>query len=245
MTSWFRRGRRPGRWFTSALFLVLTGSLGFVAPCRAAGLVIQAPNLTVKAGSSGSFDVLLVDTDPTGTAGFKVAGATLQIDLSGSAGSAIQFTDATINTVSATYIFTQSTDGNNGLPLFTNTLPDTTLITADTGDVVAGYPGYTTVNPGDTFGLAHVSYTVSSTAAPGSSDSITFVLANNATSLSDPNQGAIPFTAMNGSFTLAGAIPEPSTWMQGTIAVLMGLGAFCWRRRVDRRRSGRLPFVRS
>jgi hypothetical protein len=172
-----------------------------------------------------------------------VAGATLQLELTGSAGSAIQFTNATINTVSAPYIFTQSIDGNNGLPLFTNTLPDTVLMTSDAGDVVGGYPGYTTVNTGDTFGLANVSYTVSSTAAPGSSDSITFILTSGATSLSDPTGAAISFSAVNGSISLA-SIPEPTTLTLGTIAALIGLGASWRRRRVDRRRLSHRPFAR-
>jgi hypothetical protein len=212
---------------------VLASALWGVTPCCTAGLVIEAPNLAVTPGSSSAFDVLLVDTDPADTAGYNVASDSLQLNLSGSAGTSIQFTSATIHTVSAPYIFKQSLDGNNGIPLFTNTLPATVLMTSDAGDVVGGYPGDTTVNPGDTFGLANVSYTVSSNLMPGSGDSITFVLTGSATSLSDPTGAGIPFTVENGSITV---VPEPSPLTLGTIAAQIGLGALRGRRRCSMRR---------
>jgi hypothetical protein len=160
-----------------------------------------------------------------------VAGDSLQMVLSGSAGNTIQFTNATISTVSAPYLFAQSLDGNMGFPLFTNPLPDTLLMTDDSGDPVSGYPGYTTVNPGDTYGLANVSYTVGAGATPGSSDAITFVLTNGATSLTEPSGGGIAFTAGTGTL---GVVPEPTTLTLGTIASLIGLGAFRWRPRGGR-----------
>ncbi len=212
--------------------LVQASTLLGVTPCRADGLIIEVPNLSVAPGSSGSFDVLLFDSDPAGSAGYNLAASSLQLSLSGSAGSSIQFANATIDTVSAPYIFTQSLDGDYGLPLFTNPLPDMILMTSDAGDVAGGYPGYTTVNPGDTFGLANVSYTVSPGAVVGSSDSIALVLTNGATSLADPNGDSIPFAAGIGSF---GVVPEPTTLTLGTSAALIVLGAFWWRRQIDRR----------
>ncbi len=219
-----------------ALALVLVASLWNVAACRASGLVIEAPNLVAAPGTSGSFDVLLVDTDPAGTAGYNVAGDSLQLVLSGTA---VQFTNATINTVSAPYIFTKSVDGDFGFPLFTNTLPATVLMTSDAGDVAGGYPGYTTVNPGETFGLANVSFTVSPTFS--SPESITFVLTSGATSLSDRDGVPIPFTALNGSIssTVSMSIPEPSSLTQGTIAALAGLTLVLLSRVRNRSRSPR------
>jgi PEP-CTERM motif len=227
---------RLGRQLTLALVLVLTVSMGHVAPCRAEGLVVQAPNINALPGTSGTFDVLLINN---GAMGQDIAGDSLVIQLSGSAGNTIQFTNATINTVSAPYIFAQSLDANLGVPLFTNTLPDVVLMASDTGDPVSGYPGFTTVNPTQMFGLANVSYTVSSSATLGTSDAITFVLANNATMLSDPSTAGVAFTAQNGSIHVGTAIPEPSTLTLGAIAALFGMGA-CWlRRREGRRDSAR------
>jgi hypothetical protein len=229
-----RQAGRSAQRAPLVLALVLAANLCNVAPCRATGLVIEAPTVIAAPGTSGSFDILLVDTDPAGTAGYNVAGDSLQLVLSGSA---VQFTNATINTVSAPYIFTQSVDGNYGFPLFTNTLPATVLMTSDAGDIVAGYPGYTTVNPGETFGLANVSFTVSPTFT--SRESITFVLTNGATSLSDPNGVAIPFTVLNGLISPTTVIPEPSSLTQGTFAALSGLGLAVASRVRNRSRSPR------
>jgi hypothetical protein len=216
-------GRASRRVPLTLVVLVLASFLGAVAPCPAAGLVIVAPNISALPGSSGSFDVLLVNTDPAGTAGYDIAGDSLELLLSGSAGSSIQFTNATINTVAAPYIFTQSVDNNNGFPLFTNSLPSSSLMTSDSGDPVNGYPGFTTVNPGDTFGLANVSYSVSAGATLGTSDAITFVLTNGATSLSVPDGTGITPGVQNGSITVGFPIPEPATLTLATIAALVAL----------------------
>lgn len=223
-------GRGIRSYLTLSIVVVAAAILGPIVPGRADGLVIQAPDIPATPGSSGSFDVLLIND---GSSSQDIAGDSLVMTLSGSAGSSIQFTDATIGTLAAPYIFTYSLDNDMGFPLYTNPLPDVVLMTSDSGDPMSGYPGFTTVNPGDTFGLANVSYTVSPGATLGSTDAITFDLTNNATSLSDPNLGGIAFTAVNGSINV---VPEPTTLTLGTIAALMGLRAFGWRRRVDRQR---------
>jgi hypothetical protein len=86
-------GQRLGR----LLFVILAMSLGPAVSCRAAGLVIQAPDLTVAPGSSGSFDVLLVNTNAAGGASFGVSLDSLELALSGPA--AVAFTNVTIDTV--------------------------------------------------------------------------------------------------------------------------------------------------
>jgi hypothetical protein len=221
--SFWNSGSGPGRWLTMMSALFMTASLGHVVPCRAGGLVIEAPIISAQPGTSGSFDVLLVNN---GSTSYNVAGDSLGMVLSEPPGSLVQFTNATISTVSAAYIFTQSFDANFGLPLSTNSLPNTLLMTSDTGDPVSGYAGFTTVNPGDIFGLARVSYTISPGSVFGTSDLISFVLTNGATSLSDPNGGVIPFTVQDGSI----GAPEPPTSTLGSIAAIIGFGA-SWRRR--------------
>ena len=60
---------------------MLTAILGHSVPCRA-DLVIEAPNLTNLApGSSGSFDVLLVNTNPAGGLSYDVAADSLGLSL--------------------------------------------------------------------------------------------------------------------------------------------------------------------
>ncbi len=62
--------------------VALATSLGLAARCRAGGLVIELPTLmNVAPGSSGSFDVLLLDTDPAGTMGYNVAEDNLELTL--------------------------------------------------------------------------------------------------------------------------------------------------------------------
>jgi len=201
------------------LVAVLALSLGRAIPCRAGGLVIEAPNLAVTPGSSGSFDVLLVDTDSSGSPGYNVAGDSVELTLSGSPG--FTFTGATINTI-APYIYVQSTDANLGVPLSLNTFPNTDFIASD---AEFASPFYRTVNPGDVFGLANVSYAVDPTAS--GTATITIANPNVDTSLSDINGNLIPFTAVNGSLS----IPEPSSMAQAATGVLIGLGAIWLRRR--------------
>jgi hypothetical protein len=58
-------------------------------------------------------------------------------------------------------------------------------------------------------------------------------------SLTDNNGNDIPVTSSNGSIRVGPAvIPEPSTLIQGTTAVLVGLGMGWWRRRRQRASAG-------
>jgi hypothetical protein len=209
-----------------AVVVALAMSLGVASPCRADGLVIQAPDLTVTRGSSGSFDVLLVNTNAGGGASYGVSLDSLELALTGAAG--VAFTDVTINTI-VPYIYTVSATTLPGSdPLdFGIAFPNTGFTVADSD---GGSPFFQTVNPGDQFGLANVSYSVSPTFS--GSDAITIASLNVGTSLSDINGDAIPFTAINGSITTS-SIPEPSALIQATAAILIGLGAF-WRRRSRR-----------
>ena len=171
--------------------LILIASQGAITPCLAAGLVIEALNFSVLPGSSGSFDVLLVNTNASGGTSYDVAADSLDISLSGPTGFAI--TDVNMST-SNNYIFAESIDANFGLPLATIASP-TSFTSNDAGDVVNGYPGYQVVNPGQTYGLAHVDYTTSTTAS-----GLVTIAFNNigvGTSLSDPNGNPLPFTTLN------------------------------------------------
>jgi hypothetical protein len=214
-----RRGTGLGRRLAGVLVVILVMSVGPAVSCRAAGLVIQAPNLAVAPGSSGSFDVLLIDTDPSGSPAYNVSGDSLELTLAGSAG--VSFMDVTINTA-APYIYTVSATSLPGSdPLnFGISFPSTSFTVSDSD---GGSPFFQTVNPGDTFGLATVSYTVS----PTFSGTDTISSLGLGTSLSDINGNPIPFTSMDGSIS---TIPEPSTLITAATAVLIGLGVV-WRRR--------------
>jgi hypothetical protein len=199
-----------GKRLALALLILLAITLGPAVPCRASGLVIEAPNLTVPAGSSGSFDVLLMNTNAAGGATFSVAGDSLDLALSGPAG--VTFTDVTISTI-VPYIYAVSATTLPGSdPLnFGISFPNTGFTVSDSD---GANPFFQTVNPGEVFGLASVSYTVSPTFS--GVDMLTFASLNVGTSLSDINGNLIPFTAMNGSITIS-SIPEPSAVVLLTI----------------------------
>ena len=81
-----------------AWILSLAALLGCAFPCHA-GLVIQAPNLSVTPGSSGTFDVLLLNTNSSGGDSFNVAADTIRLSLTGPLD--VAFTDVTIGTTTA------------------------------------------------------------------------------------------------------------------------------------------------
>jgi hypothetical protein len=211
--------------------LAVLATLGRDVPCSAQGLVIEAPNITATAGSTGSFDLLLVNTNPSGGGSFDVAADSLQLSLTGPL--TVTFTDVSINTI-VPYIYVTSGTTQGGGPLSLDTFPNTQF-TASDSEFAA--PGFRTINPGDVFGLGHVSFAVDSS-TPNGVDSIV-ISSGAATSLSDENGNAIPFSIQNGSIQVGPSIiPEPAALTQGTTAALVGLGAFWWQRRRRRARAG-------
>ena len=211
----------PGCRLALAAVLVLAACLGPALPCRAAGLVMEAPDVIAAPGSSGSFDVLLVNTNPAGGASFHVAADSLGLSLSGPL--SVTFTDVSINTI-VPYIYVTSATTQGGGPFSLDTFPNTQFTASDSE---FASPGFRVVNPGDTFGLAHVSYAVSPTTATGT-ETIAFVALS--TSLSDENGNALPFATSNGSISV-GLVPEPAALTEAATAALLGLGSFWWRRR--------------
>jgi hypothetical protein len=214
----------PGPRLALAVALMLTATLGPAVPCRAAGLVIEAPNVIAAPGSSGSFDVLLVNTNPAGGASYDVAADSLGLSLVGPL--SVTFTGVSIDTVAAPYIYvTSGTTVPGGLPLSLDTFPNTQFTASDSE---FASPGFRTVDPGQTFGLAHVSFAISPT-SPLGTDTIAFV--SPTTSLSDQNGNAIPVSLVSGSIA---SVPEPSALAEAVTAALIGLGSFWWRRRGQR-----------
>ena len=138
--------------------------------------------------------------------------------MSGPSGGA--FTDVTINTI-VPYIYTVSATTLPGSdPLnFGITFPNTGFTVADADGTS---PFFQTVNPGDHFGLANVSYTVSPTFS--GTETIAITSLNVGTAMSDIDGNLIPFTVTNGSISTS-AVPEPSTLFQAATAVLIGLAA--------------------
>ncbi len=182
--------------------------------CRA-DLVISAPDITGAPGSSGEFLVLLTDTDPTGSTPYNVAGDTFAMVI-GDNSVPIFFTNIAIpSTGSTPYIYSVSTADKLGIPLYTETtnpFPGTNFTAADSGySVTGGYPGYTTVSPGDVYALGLLSYSINANLSP-EGHPIPIHFRSTGTSLSNSSGGAIRFSTTDGSITItAAAVPEPSS----------------------------------
>ncbi|MGB2611672.1 MAG: hypothetical protein WBC80_22085 [Isosphaeraceae bacterium] len=211
--------------------VALAAIVGGAVPCSAGGLVIEAPNLTAKPGSSGSFDLLLMNTNLTGGTSYDVSSDQFVLSLSGPLGIAFTAVSIATDPVAAPYIFVSSgTTQPGGPPLSTDTFPNTQFTGADTEFAL---PGFRIVNPGDTYGLADVSYAVSSS-TPNGIDSIT--IAPSPESLLTMVDGTpISFGITNGSIAVGTVVPEPWALTQASTAVLIGLGLVWWRRRVRQR----------
>ena len=192
----------------------LKSSLGFAgiailltlgATRAEASLIFLAPAIDALPGSTGTFDILLENTGPSSVAigGFEFGISTTN--------SSILFTDATINTVSAPYIFGIDSLFGPDIALTTGT-----SLTAD--DNPASVGSYD-VAAGETVGLGNVSYSISS-ASPYGQFAITFSPSPTSV-LADAAGANIPITTLsNGSFEVT---PEPSSILLMLGGLLAGL----------------------
>jgi hypothetical protein len=218
---------RTSRRLGPAIAALVLAASGPVGTCHAGGLVLAAPTTIAAApGSSGSFLVTIDDTDPAGSPGYEVAGDSFELQATGPAG--LTFTGVTTATGALPYLFADSVVGMGLAPISIDTFPTADFTAADIGVPSGGYPGYTTLNPGDSYALGLVSYTVDASAAAGSVFTIAF---GPNTALADPNGGAVAFAIAS--------VPEPSTWILALIAtVVVPLSRRARRQPAEARRPG-------
>ncbi|MDB5348933.1 MAG: hypothetical protein JWN86_180 [Planctomycetota bacterium] len=174
---------------------------------------IAIDNIQGPVNGVGSFEVLL--TNPAGAAQAQdAAGISIQL----SAGSGLHFTGVSTATAAVPYIF-EGTGGatiDPGFQFSFDAFPDTQFTASDSEFTFAGI----TVNAGDVFGLALVTYSVDA----GASGDIPIEF-QAGTSLSDPGGAPIGFTATGGVVQVR-SVPEPST----LLLTGLGLGAVGWAR---------------
>jgi hypothetical protein len=195
--------RRRDLRFVLSLPIVVAITLATSAPCRA-GLVVEAPNVTVAPGSSGEFDVLITSTGGT----FNVASDTVELSLLGLSG--VTFTGVSIDTVTP-YIYGALSATTAGSTFTFSTFPGAQF---ETFDFILS-TGATTIGPGATFGLVNVQYSVAADAIPGATGALTF---GPDTGLADASGNNVSFTAQNGSINVfSAAVPEPSAVVLLTI----------------------------
>ncbi len=188
-------------------------------PSRAGGLLISAPAVNAAAGSSGSFDVTITNTNGTNGTSYDVAADVVELALAGPGG--VIFTGVSIATA-GTYIYAVSAT-TQGSTFSFSTFPGTVL---ETFDFDVSSVGFREIDPGQTFGLVHVTYSVAAGAAPGMG-SLTF---GPDTSLSDPTGANITdFSVQAGSFTVTStSVPEPSSLI---LLAVGGVSVLFWRAR--------------
>ena len=181
-----------------------------------ADMIYSLTAVATSPGDTGVFDVLLTNT---GSGSIDVAGFNFEISTSDTD---VAFTDITINTLAAPYIF--SGDSLLAAPVSGSILesPPSTAQDAQAGDFPAD--GMATVlGAGDEVGLGHVLFSI----APGATPGPVTIDFGPATSLSDDLGDEIAFDTLEGTLTITGvsATPEPATTgMLG--AALMALVCF-------------------
>ncbi len=204
-----------------AAAVVLLGAIGHPITARAGSLVVEVvpANTNVTAGSARTLELDLLNPS-SNTQSFNVAGFQFELQVPG--GSGVLFTNATTSTTAESYIFAGNSIANSHLggSLLISALPPSGTSDLLGADTVMTPGSYTTLNPGNSFGLGLISFTVSASAASGivpvSIIPFDINTAPSGTLISDNNGGSIPFSTSDGTITVqAGTtvVPEPSTLM--------------------------------
>jgi hypothetical protein len=208
--------RKPCRWRAGLGFLAAAAFLVTAAEARA-GLVLQVLDSTASPSGTGSFNVDLTNTSTDASAAINFFSVDLKLSTSD-----IQFTGADTSTASP-YLF--SLTGSQGL-IITNpsAFPGSEVAANDiAANDIYNLPQGQVLQPGATFGLLHVTYSVDSSA--GGSYGVSLAGIGVDTSLVDIASQTVDFTAANGTITIQGpmAVPEPSTLTMFAIATALSL----------------------
>jgi len=196
------------------LALVIIAILG-IPSVSAAGLLISIDDLNQSAGS-GSFELLLTNTETPGGTTYDIAGFSFELN---AAGSGVMFTAADYPASGYVFDGTGQTSLDPTIPLSTNTFPTSDV----SGSDVEFIDSSITVAPGDVFSLALISFT---SPTPDTVSGLESLIDTKGTVLSDANVRPIPYSLPNAS------VPEPSS------VVMLGLGSLglmglTWRRRLS------------
>ena len=185
----------------------------------ALNIIVESTNATP--GTSGSFDV---DLQNNSASAVTIAGFSVDVLLSSTTNATFTAID---NATTAPYIF--SITGSFPPGFSSNLLPMEAAgsdLAASSGQVV---------NPGDTWGLAHVSYLVAPAAPLGTVIGISlepnpvFLPPPAGTSLFDSSGAQVQFSGVNGTITISSpttTTPAPSTLAM--LSILFGMFGAVW-----------------
>jgi hypothetical protein len=203
--------------------LVLTAIPGCAVPCRAAGLVNEAPNVNATPGSSGWFDVPLVNSHPAGDARLDVAADSLGLSLVGPL--SVTLTDVSNNTIAAPDTDVRSRTTVRGGAAVAGHVSEPAVHEFRPRVRLAGLPDRELgrgVRPGPRLRGDQLD-------VPKWKDTIASV--SPITSLSDPNGNANPVSPVSGWIA---TILEPSALTEAAPTALIDLEPFRWHRRGQR-----------
>ncbi len=191
-----------------------------------ADLILMSLDSTAPVSGTGSFDVALANIG--GTTVINVSAFSVELSLPDSSG--VSFTGVNTNTAASNpYIFGTL----QSPPLTFNSFPTTNFIVSDSS---ATPPFFVSLNPGDLYGLEHVTYAVAPGASPGPV-TVSILGIGSTTQILDVTGNLISFTPTNGTITVvATAVPEPSSFFLSTTALIIGasLAFFARRRKTTR-----------
>ena len=217
--------RRPDRISSRSVLRQLACALGVLtllvaaAPAASAMPIITVQSTEALFGGSGGFDVTLSNPGPTA---ITVGGFSIQLSVPG--GSGVGFTGVNTNPTTAPYIFSGTgVVAIFGVPFSFDAFPNNSFIASDVEFV---FPGIT-LGAGDTFGLGHITFDVSS--PPAKVGDVIPVTLGGMTALSDEFGNDIPFTGANGTITITPEAASLLIW--ATVTVCGGLVWTRWRKR--------------
>jgi hypothetical protein len=200
------RATRPHITVPGRALGVFAAALLFLAPSPArAGLVLNmiVADSSATPGSAGGFDVIL-ENAPNSTQDVTVGGFNFDILLANTDLVTLKGIDS--NTAS-TYIFAST--GSFGF--LGNVLGGGIEVTGN--DLAIPPLNGVTLSPGQSFGLAHVSYQVAANAVGGTVP-VPLVAIGSGTALSDENGGSIAdFSTRAGAISILAPVPEPSSML--------------------------------
>jgi hypothetical protein len=210
----------PSSW-RSFVFVTVTGFLFCTGLPARGGIVVSLQSVSASTGTSGNtLEVYVTNTGtPVGIAAFS-------FEISVAPSSGVNFTGADISTATSPYIFA----GNSAQGPDIATSTGTTLDASDNA-----VSGATTLGTNSTLALGRVFFDVASSAPLGAA-TVSFTDFP-ATSLTAMDLSNIPIdTLSNGTIMIvAGAVvPEPSTLVTATLALLGGFLLFRSKRSTDR-----------
>ena len=195
-----------------------------------ADLVVYATSPGTAPGATTTFDIVVQNTNASSGASYDIGGFNTEVAIQ--AGSGISFTGIDQNTVDP-YIF--STNGSLTFAgSFTNTL-------ASAADISIAPPNFfTTVAPGETYGLAHITLTVDPSVVLPTYIPIQFTSTYDPqtqtttfnTLLSDGNGNPLAFSGPTDG--VIAVVPEPGTMlMAGLICGIGGLATLRHQRQIS------------